>query len=147
MSRLTLRRNSHPAQVCLQDRSALAGVADFVRQALEAGARVGTIAGTCSTPEERLHEAALRAIGPGLAEQMRVFSLGEASSISKGADDDGPGGRGPSRAAQEDADGRELSMEAQFSMAKARVRHECHVSLGRRAGVLQRCPTHQGLDS
>ena len=97
-----------------------AGVADFVRQALEAGARVGTVAGTCSTPEERLHDAALRALGPDLAGQMRVFSLGEASTASAGAEDGG--GRGAGQGGGEDADGRELSMEAQFSMAKARVR-------------------------
>ena len=55
-----------------------AGVDDFVRDALEAGAKLATITCTVSTAEERLHEAALSALGPSLAGQLRVFASGDA---------------------------------------------------------------------
>lgn len=46
-----------------------------MREALDGGAKIGVIAGTCSTPDERIADAALAALGPQLAEHLRVYPL------------------------------------------------------------------------
>ena len=46
-----------------------AGAKDFVQEALDAGAKVATIAGTCSTPEEKVAEAALEKLGVGSSDR------------------------------------------------------------------------------
>ncbi|KAK9901645.1 hypothetical protein WJX75_006354 [Coccomyxa subellipsoidea] len=85
------------------------GAAELVREALEAGAKVGIIAGTCSTPEERIADAALAALGPGMAERLNVYVLGE----SMVADED-----------KTSAPGQELSLERQFANAQAKVKED-----------------------
>ena len=46
-----------------------AGAKDFVQQAVDAGAKVAIIAGTCSTPEEKIAEAALEKLGVDSADR------------------------------------------------------------------------------
>ena len=82
------------------------GAAEFLREALEAGAKVGLIAGTCSTPEERIADAALAALGPGMAERLNVYVLGERMEASE---------------TDTSAPGQELSLERQFAQAQAKV--------------------------
>ena len=77
-----------------------------MKEALEAGAKIGIIAGTCSTPEERIADAALAALGPGTAERLNVYVLGE-SMVSSEAEASGSG--------------QELSLERQFANAQAKV--------------------------
>ncbi len=50
-----------------------AGAKDFVQQAVDGGAKVAIIAGTCSTPEEKIAEAALEKLGVDSAD--RCLSL------------------------------------------------------------------------
>ncbi len=77
-----------------------------MKEALEAGAKIGIIAGTCSTPEERIADAALAALGPGTAERLNVYVLGESRVISE---------------AEASGSGQELSLERQFANAQAKV--------------------------
>ena len=46
-----------------------AGAKDFVQQAVNGGAKVAIIAGTCSTPEEKIAEAALEKLGVDSADR------------------------------------------------------------------------------
>lgn len=46
-----------------------AGAKDFVQQALDGGAKVAIIAGTCSTPEEKIADAALEKLGVDAADR------------------------------------------------------------------------------
>ncbi len=78
-----------------------------MREALEGGAKVGIIAGTCSTPEERIADAALAALGPGLAEHLRIFVLGESMEAQAEAEASGSG--------------QEESLERQFANFQAKV--------------------------
>ena len=57
-----------------------AGAKDFVQEALDAGAKVATIAGTCSTPEEKVAEAALEKLGVGSSDRRGSLRLALASS-------------------------------------------------------------------
>ncbi|KAK9820334.1 hypothetical protein WJX72_009120 [[Myrmecia] bisecta] len=50
------------------------GVVQLIDDALTDGARVAVIAGTGSTPEERIVDAALQALGPFRAQQIRVYT-------------------------------------------------------------------------
>lgn len=84
-----------------------AGAEQFVREALEGGAKIGIIAGTCSTPEDRIADAALAGLGPGLAEHLRVFVLGE--SMEAQAESEASGS------------GQEESLERQFANFQAKV--------------------------
>ena len=52
-----------------------AGAKDFVQEALDAGAKVATIAGTCSTPEEKVAEAALEKLGVGSSDRRARCGL------------------------------------------------------------------------
>ena len=99
----------------------------MVREALEAGAKVGIIAGTCSTPEERIADAALAALGPGMAERLNVYVLGE----SMVADED-----------KTSAPGQELSLERQFANAQAKVTTHCS-----QIAPLVRCPSAYHSDN
>ena len=89
----------------------------FIRDALEAGAKLGTITCTASTAGEGLHEAALSALGPSLAGQLMVFSSGDtepgkaegSSARSGAASEESPGG---------------LSLEAQFSRQVAQRKQD-----------------------
>ena len=101
-----------------------AGVADFVRDALEAGVKVGTITCTVSTAEERLHEAALSALGPSLAGQLRVFASGDAKSVDAEGGGGSGSGSGGGSADGEGAAGGGLSLEAQFSRQVAQMKQD-----------------------
>ena len=46
-----------------------AGAKDFVQQAIEGGAKVAIIAGTCSTPEEKMADAMLEKLGVDAADR------------------------------------------------------------------------------
>ena len=50
-----------------------AGIADFIDTALDKGAAVGIVAGTCSIPEEQILTAALFALGQERSEQVHTF--------------------------------------------------------------------------
>ena len=49
-----------------------AGAKDFVQQAIEGGAKVAIIAGTCSTPEEKMADAMLEKLGVDAADRCAV---------------------------------------------------------------------------
>jgi hypothetical protein len=88
-----------------------------VAEVLDAGARIGVIAGTCSTPEERMVDAALATLGPEAARRLRVYMLAEdrnGGPVDADNDDDDDGAAGGS--------GRGLSLEQQFAKVQAKVR-------------------------
>ncbi|CAK0770339.1 hypothetical protein CVIRNUC_003757 [Coccomyxa viridis] len=87
------------------------GAKDFVQEALDAGAKVATIAGTCSTPEEKVAEAALEKLGVGSSDRMRVFMLGASSPPEQ-------------QQAQAQPPVESLSLEAQFTRAQARIKED-----------------------
>ena len=61
-----------------------AGAEQVLREALAAGARVGIIAGTCSTAEEGVVQAALTAMGDDLGSQVQVFTRSDESAAGAG---------------------------------------------------------------
>ena len=61
-----------------------AGAKDFVQQAVDGGAKVAIIAGTCSTPEEKIAEAALEKLGVDSADRcLFLRSLRSACQIAE----------------------------------------------------------------
>lgn len=88
-----------------------------MREALDAGARIGVIAGTCSTSEERIVDAALAALGPEASRQLRVFMAGDNSQAGSSEEEEAE-----REEAGVDNAGRELSLEQQFAKVQAKVK-------------------------
>lgn len=53
--------------------NATAGITEFIDTALDKGAAIGLLAGTCSIPEEQILTAALFALGEERTQQLHTF--------------------------------------------------------------------------
>lgn len=59
----------------------LAGVSQFIEEALQGGATLALLSSTCSSPKEGLVEAALKALGPDVSSQLRVFQCPQSGPV------------------------------------------------------------------
>ena len=88
--------------------NAALGITEFIDTALEKGAAIGLLAGTCSIPEEQILTAALFALGEDRTQQLHTFTCSPRQSSTD--DDDLP---------QDSYEG--LTLEQSVAAARARV--------------------------
>lgn len=88
--------------------NATAGITEFIDTALDKGAAIGLLAGTCSIPEEQILTAALFALGDERTQQLHTFVCSPRPSSSDG-----------SEPAQDTYEG--LTLEQSMAAARARV--------------------------
>ena len=64
--------------------NATVGITEFIDTALEKGAAIGLLAGTCSIPEEQIMTAALFALGEERTQQLHTFTCSPQQSSQDG---------------------------------------------------------------
>ena len=62
----------------------------MLRDAVSAGARVGIIAGTCSTAEEGIVNGVLKALGEDLSQELQVFTYASDRVTGAASSSEGP---------------------------------------------------------
>ena len=107
-----------------------AGISEFIDTALDAGAAVGIVAGTCSIPEEQILTAALFALGEKRSEKLHTFVC--------------------SPQQQQQADGQQnsfdgLTLEQSMAAARARVCPLCNPDLRLCHTRSWTCPFYESL--